>query len=205
MLVLLLVPVMIGGSQHTGPAIFSNEKWVALDNLPQSVYPPPSTDSWRQPTTEIYISIADFLDSVRCAQTVHNYVSKAKYPDRLKFGRGCHRVKHVINHPICNAGIIEQIEVEDNKKVNNCLVEYAKLTNKSPQALGIKAKHVEYSRRQARGAAYARIQDDEFMETEDFCLSSDAHMDVVQVKTVIFCLYMCCILCACPCGRAGLG
>jgi hypothetical protein len=71
--------------------------------------------------------------------------------------------------------------VEDGKKVDNCLLEYAKLKSKRVDDLGVNVKYVEYSRRLARGTSLARVQDEAFMEYEDFCLTSDSHMDVVQV------------------------
>jgi hypothetical protein len=73
-------------AEESGPALYSASKWVALETIAKPNYPPPTSDNWKQPTTEIYISIADFTDTIRCAKTLDNYISKAKYPKRLKFG-----------------------------------------------------------------------------------------------------------------------
>ncbi len=71
---------------QTGPAIFSDNQWAPLEKVKAPQYPPPTSDNWKKPTTEIYISIADFIDTVSCAKTLNSYISKAKYPGRLKFG-----------------------------------------------------------------------------------------------------------------------
>jgi hypothetical protein len=83
---LLISRVSVILSQNNGgPAIYDNDKWGVLEDI-QQAYPKPISDSWMNPSTEIFISISNFLDSDRCALSIRNYLSKAKYPNRLKFG-----------------------------------------------------------------------------------------------------------------------
>jgi hypothetical protein len=46
---------------------------------------PPVSDSWKDPTSQIFIGISHYRDS-RCATTVNNLLSKAKYPERIHIG-----------------------------------------------------------------------------------------------------------------------
>jgi hypothetical protein len=129
--------------ESTAAAIYSNKQWTALEQSPdesETVKPfPPSDTSYESPTTEIYISIANFMDGERCAKTIDNYISKAMYPKRLNFG------------------IIEQINTEVMPFREGCVATYCKLHQISVADCHFEnIKSVTYSYRLARGLSYAR-------------------------------------------------
>ena len=134
---------VISGPENTAAAIYFDKQWKALEPSPDeagSVKPfPPSDNSYESPTTEIYISIGNFMDGDRCAKTIDNYISKAKYPKRLNFG------------------IIEQINTEVVPFREGCVATYCKLHHISAAECHFEnIKTVTYSYRLARGLSYAR-------------------------------------------------
>jgi hypothetical protein len=44
------------------------------------------SDSWRDPSTLIFVGIIHYRDQ-RCSSTLYNLFSKAKHPDRLRIGK----------------------------------------------------------------------------------------------------------------------
>lgn len=127
----------------TAAAIYFDKQWKALKQSPGeagTVKPfPPSDNSYESPTTEIYISIGNFMDGDRCAKTIDNYINKAKYPKRLNFG------------------IIEQINTEVVPFREGCLSTYCKLHSISSADCHFEnIKTVTFSYRLARGLSYAR-------------------------------------------------
>mmetsp|Transcript_10862 Transcript_10862/g.17809 ORF Transcript_10862/g.17809 Transcript_10862/m.17809 type:complete len:530 (+) Transcript_10862:55-1644(+) len=146
-------------------AIYSDQLWRTIDQSSKGdVKPfPPSDNSYESPTTEIYISIGNFMDGERCAKTIDRYISKAKYPKRLNFG------------------IIEQIDTEVSPYKEGCVASYCKLHGISPTDCKFEnINSVTYSFRLARGLSYARATaDEELMADEEFCLQSDSHVDLI--------------------------
>jgi hypothetical protein len=141
-------PTTAAPSTTSTSAIYSpsDKQWKPLKPLENqqengvSVSPfPPSDNSYESPTTEIYISIANFMDGARCAKTIDNYITKAKYPKRLNFG------------------IIEQINTEVSPFQNGCISAYCMMHGISPKDCHFEnIKSVTYSFRLARGLSYAR-------------------------------------------------
>ena len=133
---------VVSAPDTTAPALYSNKQWKALEQPENTntVQPfPPSDNSYESPTTEIYISIANFMDGDRCAKTLDNYISKAMYPKRLNFG------------------IVEQINTEVVPFREGCVATYCKMHHISPSDCHFEnIKTVTYSYRLARGLSYAR-------------------------------------------------
>ena len=68
------------------PSIWNGESYVPVTYEQSEAKPvPPVSQSWKDPNTEIFIGISHYRDS-RCADTLKNLFSKAKFPDRLKIG-----------------------------------------------------------------------------------------------------------------------
>jgi hypothetical protein len=127
----------------TAPALYSDKQWKTLEHFEEdadTVKPfPPSDNSYESPTTEIYISIANFMDGDRCARTIDNYISKAMYPKRLNFG------------------IVEQINTEVVPYKESCVATYCRMHQISTVDCHFEnIKTVTYSYRLARGLSYAR-------------------------------------------------
>ena len=73
------------------PAVFDGNAWFSLSD--EALRPdenrrplPPISESWRDPAAEIYVSLAAFRDSKRCAATLKDLFSKASHPDRVRVG-----------------------------------------------------------------------------------------------------------------------
>lgn len=69
-----------------GALVWDGNGWIALwddDQAPRP--PPPKTDSWRDPGATLYVGVSSFRDH-RCPQTLYNYFTKAKHPERITVG-----------------------------------------------------------------------------------------------------------------------
>ncbi len=68
-------------------AIYIDNEWVALKipNDKKNKPLPPISESWKAPTTEMFISIVHYRDD-RCGKTLFNIFKKAKYPKRINIG-----------------------------------------------------------------------------------------------------------------------
>lgn len=85
-LILTLISHCLGYKNNEG-SIYVDNNWKSLGTIDKEPSLPLQTsDNWKYSTTEIFISISNFIDSERCASSLHNYISKAQYPQRLKFG-----------------------------------------------------------------------------------------------------------------------
>jgi hypothetical protein len=83
----LLLSFSSSSANDNDPSIYSNNQWVPLSEKSHAPnYPAPQPTEWKSTTTEIFITIENFLDSDRCSKSLHSFISKAKYPQRLKFG-----------------------------------------------------------------------------------------------------------------------
>ena len=76
-----------GESPPGGAALFDSHRWIPIedtinydDNLPQIV-----SNSWHNSDASIFIGISHFRDR-RCAMTLKNIFTKAKYPNRIRVG-----------------------------------------------------------------------------------------------------------------------
>ena len=88
----LLFSISIG-YKNNKLLIYSNNQWNTYSSSLESSSSSSSEKSlkfstnWKEQTTEIFIFITNFLDSNRCSKSLYNYLSKAKYPQRIKFGK----------------------------------------------------------------------------------------------------------------------
>lgn len=73
---------------ETTPSIFNYEKWVDLTGVQQSDHRPvgPVSNSFKDSNTLIFVGISHYRDS-RCATTLKNLFTKAKYPQRIRVGK----------------------------------------------------------------------------------------------------------------------
>lgn len=66
-----------------GAIVWDGNGWIPLvDDDSDHVPPPPKTDSWKRPETTMFVGVSSFRDK-RCPQTLVNYFTKAKHPERL--------------------------------------------------------------------------------------------------------------------------
>lgn len=88
-----------------GGMVWDGNGWIALvdDDSDPEPYPP-KTDSWKHSDTTMFIGVSSFRDK-RCPNTLKNYFTKAKYPERL------------------TVGVVQQ----NNKEDVDCVTEYCKL------------------------------------------------------------------------------
>ena len=89
-LVVVALAVLVRGefTDHPNGAIYNRVRWANLDPLytgGAQKPTPPSTDSWRDPTTEIFVTIPNYRDE-KCGDTLLDLFSKATHPDRVFVG-----------------------------------------------------------------------------------------------------------------------
>lgn len=66
--------------------VWDGNGWIALvDDDSSPLPPPPKTDSWKRYDTSLFVGVSSFRDK-RCPQTLVNYFTKAKYPNRVMVG-----------------------------------------------------------------------------------------------------------------------
>ncbi|CAM9508341.1 unnamed protein product, partial [Ectocarpus sp. 6 AP-2014] len=145
-----------------GAMVWDGNGWIALwddDEAPRP--PPPKTSSWKHSDTSVFVGVSSFRDK-RCPQTLVNFFSKAKYPERV------------------TVGVVQQNDHEDV----DCVVEYCKMMGGHaegplcPYFDNIKTLRVEA--RWAAGPCYGRHLQSYMLRDEEFCMQTDSHMDVVQ-------------------------
>ena len=89
---LLLVKLAVCKLESDGlSAVFNTEEWKLITTDVGSSgasddNPPKASNSWRDPDTQIFVSIVEYRDS-RCPITLRNLFTKAKNPNRLVVGK----------------------------------------------------------------------------------------------------------------------
>lgn len=79
-------------SPPSNPAIYTFDNWRILSHTDQPTYAdadvpvPPVSESWKDPTAEIFVGIVSYRDR-RCSQTLANLFDKAEFPDRVRVGK----------------------------------------------------------------------------------------------------------------------
>ena len=121
---------------------------------------PPEMPTGRAPT--IFLGLATFRDTKRCAQTVLNAFSKAARPERVRIG------------------IVQQSDAGHDV---DCLATYCK-ANPAPPAGHCKHQTqvsiVRLAHTDAKGPTWARALQGRLVYDEDFCMQLDAHSDFIQ-------------------------
>jgi hypothetical protein len=126
-------------------------------NLPKQIIPTKSSDS------TIFVGISHYRDG-RCAETLKNLYSKAKFPGRV----------HV--------GIIQHMHTEEDKM--DCRKDYCNSigyplnSGRCPHAENI--KQIITSFKDARAPGVSRYMQNNLINNEDFCMQVDAHSDFAQ-------------------------
>ncbi|CAM9815553.1 unnamed protein product [Pylaiella littoralis] len=145
-----------------GAMVWEGNGYIALwDDDEDPLPPPPKTSSWKRADASIFVGVSSFRDK-RCPQTLVNYFTKAKYPNRLV------------------VGVVQQ---NDHADVD-CVVEYCKMMGGHPEGPlcphfdNIKTLRVEA--KWAAGPCYGRHLQSYMLREEEFCMQTDSHMDVVQ-------------------------
>lgn len=121
-----------------GGMVWDGNGWIALwDDDTAPLPPPPKTSSWKRSDASIFVGVSSFRDR-RCPQTLVNFFTKAKYPERV------------------TVGVVQQNDHEDV----DCVVEYCKMMGGNaegpscPYFDNIKTLRVEA--RWAAGPCYGR-------------------------------------------------
>ena len=147
-------------------AVFTGEAWVpiptnrVLGDAHGQMPIAPSSTLWESPSTLIFVGLVDYRDP-RCATTIDYLFSRAKYPDRV----------HI--------GVVQQRHTEDDHF--HCINDYCNHQKDRHQCLRrSQLKMIEFTHQLARGPNYARYLVESLVTNEDFYLSLDAHMDVVD-------------------------
>jgi hypothetical protein len=151
-------------------------KWAQIpepgpdDPLP----PPPFDEKWKSSTSTVVVLIAAFRET-RCPQTLINFFSKAKYPDRVFMGIIQQNGATDID---CLEGYCAKMETP---LVKNGPGDYSQNPDK-PCKYFDNVRMVRMSDREAKGPVFARAKQVEVVNgaTDDFCMQIDAHTDVVQ-------------------------
>lgn len=162
-MLLVLAGVFVCGSVK--PSIFDEQTgdWDDLQSLPMSAHLPKPSDSWKSPSTEIFVGISHYRDG-RCSETLKNLFEKAKNPERV----------HV--------GIIAHIHTEEDKM--NCKRDYCRSvghgldTGRCPHAERI--SQIDVSFKDARAPGISRYMQQQLQGDQEFCLQVDAHSDFVS-------------------------
>jgi hypothetical protein len=145
-----------------GPAINTFSKIVPVHGVDASqshLMPMPVlSDSWKDPTTPIFVGIAHYRDQ-RCASTLLNLFSKAKHWERLR------------------VGIIQPIHTEGD--AFHCLQDFCQSHSKYCVNREEQFTLLEFTHQMARGPSYARYLQQQLVQDEDFCLQVDAHSDFI--------------------------
>ena len=92
---LLIVIVWFTHNLANSGKIYNGNEWIDAD-YPQFQTKPPTSTSYKDESTEIFVSLASFRDG-RCAVTLKNILTKAKNPKRIR------------------VGVISQIHTEEDK------------------------------------------------------------------------------------------
>jgi hypothetical protein len=147
------------------PSIYNTETWVPLTHKTQEASPlPPISDSWSDPTAEIFVGIVHYRD-FRCPHTIKDLFDKAQYPDRVR------------------VGVVEQKHTEEEPRFS-CILEYCRVmgkpaeTNKCPHFHQLTL--VQFSHNSARGPSYARFMQQGLRQGEEFCMQVDSHSNFAQ-------------------------
>lgn len=75
----------------SAPSIYTFDNWRELKhtdkptNTDADVPHLPVSESWKDPTAEIFVGIVSYRDR-RCSQTLANLFDKAEFPDRVRVG-----------------------------------------------------------------------------------------------------------------------
>ena len=122
---------------------------------------PPSSESWKHPNASLFISIASFRDSL-CPVTLFNVFTKAKFPSRI------------------TVGIVQQNAPEDV----DCVEEFCNMMKKKENDVSCRYKsNIRITRIDAslaRGPTFGRALGSKLLQNEEFCMQTDAHMDMVR-------------------------
>ena len=120
-----------------GGMAWDGNGWLALvDDDSDHVPPPPKSDSWKRRDTTMFVGVSSFRDK-RCPQTLLNFFTKAKHPERL------------------TVAVVQQNDHEDV----DCVTEYCSLMGQKEGPLcpffdNIKTLRVEA--KHAAGPCYGR-------------------------------------------------
>lgn len=157
---LLLVWIQFSWQAPDHPSIFNGQDWISID--PKSAKGPlaPISTSWADPLTTIFVGIVSYRDD-RCSKTLHNVLTKAKYPERLRIG------------------IVQQVHTEEDNF--HCVNDYCQQFHDKPCPFKENIRLIETTHQLARGPNHARYLKQTLLNKQDeFCLNIDAHVDFVD-------------------------
>lgn len=100
-------PLLLAEAKVTpnGAMVWDGNGWISLwDDDSAPLPPPPKSTSWKRSDATLFVGVSSFRDK-RCPQTLVNFFTKAKYPERL------------------TVGVVQQNDHDDV----DCVVEYCKM------------------------------------------------------------------------------
>ena len=157
-----LTPSSSGGSSN--PAIFDGTSWfeISSSSSSSSEQPlPPISESWKDPHTEIYVSIVSFRDSERCASTLKDMFAKAKYPDRVR------------------VGLVQQT-AQDEKDCMDLFCGSKMWQSMSSCTRAEQVFSILMAKFESKGPSFARYLTQEGMGNAEFCMQTDSHVKFVK-------------------------
>jgi hypothetical protein len=148
------------------PCIFMGKahvpEWIRYENSTGPKPFTPISDSWNKSDTTLFIMIASFRDKL-CPYTLFNVFTKAKYPSRI------------------TVGVVQQNTPDDI----DCLEGYCELIRKKlgdssvcPYKENVRITRVHA--KEAQGPTWGRALGSLLLQEEEFCMQTDAHMDMVS-------------------------
>lgn len=146
-----------------GPAVFNGESWVSVSNdVSKAGEPRPPTPilSHTDPNqSEIFVGILSYRDP-RCGETLNSLFKRAKYPDRVRIG------------------LVQERSHNDME----CIKTYCQSTGydlkKCPHINQITT--VTQSQFETKSYSRGRSMVFELLKDEEFCLTTEAFVEVVQ-------------------------
>lgn len=162
----LLLVLLLVVTASSSILVQDGSTWVDFKGAEQksgkSRPPSPSSESWKETDTTIFVGVASFRDK-RCSDTLNQVFSRADHPERITVG--------LINH----------IHTENDHGIK-CLEDYCR-------SMGGKlgsCKHekqitvMDVSFLDAKSPGMSRVMQESLLGEQEFCLQVDAHSHFVK-------------------------
>lgn len=158
--------------------IYNGDNWIDVDYQQFQTKAPIST-SFKDPSTEIFVSVASFRDA-RCALTLKNIFTKAKNPKRIRVGV-INQIHTEEDHVDCIEGKLVTLSLKHSYLIILILA-YCTLMSSSTKSCPYVSQifPLEFSYLDSRGPGYARHLGSYLINDEEFCLQIDAHTDFIK-------------------------
>lgn len=180
------------------PCIFMDKDtgWIGWKKPEWKASYEPISDSWKMPNSTLFLTIASFRDKL-CPLTLYNIFSKAKYPHRIYPGVVQQNVDGIDmdcldtycmlvedyglkNHtdPILDAIVSPNSIYAPSKGRKPIHKTHPETSPRCPFEANVRMDRVDA--RIAQGPTWARARGSQLVQSEEFCMQTDAHMDFVK-------------------------